>query len=85
MNASDFHCLRTEPLERWRGIAAALEAQPEAWEWALANIHRWLGPAPGASRTAPGVAELAAGGLQGSGETPSLARGSAAASVRCVR
>jgi hypothetical protein len=42
MNAPDFHCLRTDPLERWRGIAAALETQPEAWEWALANIQRWL-------------------------------------------
>jgi hypothetical protein len=42
MNAPDFHCFRSDPLEQWRGIAAALEAQPEAWEWALANIQRWL-------------------------------------------
>lgn len=42
MNASDFHCFRSEPLVRWRGIAAVLETQPEAWEWALGNIERWL-------------------------------------------
>ncbi len=42
MNASDFHCFRSDPVERWRGIAEVLEAQPEAWEWALANIQRWL-------------------------------------------
>jgi hypothetical protein len=42
MNSPDFHCFRSDPLERWRGIAAVLEAQPEAWEWAQANIERWL-------------------------------------------
>ena len=41
-NASDFHCFRSDPLVRWRRIAAVLEAQPEAWEWARANIERWL-------------------------------------------
>jgi hypothetical protein len=41
-DASDFHCFRSDPLTRWRGIAEVLEAQPEAWEWALANINRWL-------------------------------------------
>jgi len=42
MNAEDFHCFRSDPLLRWRGIADVLEARPEAWEWALANIERWL-------------------------------------------
>lgn len=43
MNRSDdFHCFRTDPLIRWQGIAAALESNPDAWEWALANIERWL-------------------------------------------
>lgn len=42
MNAPDFHCFRSDPIDRWRGIAAVLESQPEAWEWALANIERWL-------------------------------------------
>jgi len=42
MNAPDYHCFRADPLERWQGIAAVLEAQPEAWEWAQANIERWL-------------------------------------------
>ena len=42
MNAPDFHCFRSDPVERWRGIAAVLETQPEAWAWAQANIERWL-------------------------------------------
>jgi hypothetical protein len=42
INTSDFHYFRSEPLVRWRGIAAVLETQPEAWEWALENIQRWL-------------------------------------------
>lgn len=42
MNASDFHCFRSNPLIRWQGIADALEKDPAAWEWALANIERWL-------------------------------------------
>jgi hypothetical protein len=42
MNTEDFHLHRTDPLVRWRGIADVLEASPEAWEWALANIERWL-------------------------------------------
>jgi hypothetical protein len=42
MNAPDFHCFRSDPLARWRGIVAVLETQPEAWEWAQANIDRWL-------------------------------------------
>lgn len=42
MNMPDFHCFRSDPEERWRGIATVLEEAPEAWEWALANIQRWL-------------------------------------------
>lgn len=43
MNSTDdFHCFRSDPLIRWQGIAAALETNPAAWEWALANIERWL-------------------------------------------
>jgi hypothetical protein len=30
MNGSDFHCFRSDPVERWRGIATVLDAQPEA-------------------------------------------------------
>ena len=43
MNTShDFHCFRTDPLVHWRSIANALETNPAAWDWALANIERWL-------------------------------------------
>lgn len=42
MNAEDFHCFRSDPQVRWCGIADVLEARPEAWEWALSNIERWL-------------------------------------------
>ena len=42
MNPEDYHCFRTDPLVRWRSIADVLEARPEAWAWALANIERWL-------------------------------------------
>jgi len=38
----DFHCFRSDPVARWRGIAEALETNPAAWEWALTNIERWL-------------------------------------------
>ncbi len=38
----DFHCFRAEPQLRWQGIAAVLEADPTSWDWALANIGRWL-------------------------------------------
>jgi hypothetical protein len=38
----DFHCFRSDPLIRWQAIAAALESNPDAWDWALANIERWL-------------------------------------------
>jgi hypothetical protein len=40
MNALYFRCFRIDPLLRWRGIADVLEAQPEAWDWALGNIER---------------------------------------------
>lgn len=42
MSTDDFHLFRTDPDEPWRGIADVLEARPEAWNWALANIERWL-------------------------------------------
>ena len=42
MNTQDFHLYRMDPMERWRGIADVLEARPEAWDWALCNIERWL-------------------------------------------
>ena len=42
MSTDDFHLFRTDPEARWRGIADVLEACPEAWDWALANIERWL-------------------------------------------
>lgn len=43
MNTSDdFHCFRSDPLARWRGIADVLQTNPAAWDWALANIERWL-------------------------------------------
>lgn len=38
----DFHCLRSDPLIRWQAIAAALETNQAAWDWALANVERWL-------------------------------------------
>jgi hypothetical protein len=41
----DFHCFRADPLIRWQAIAAALETNPAAWDWALANIERWLSQA----------------------------------------
>jgi hypothetical protein len=40
--ADDFHCFRSDPLIHWRNIADALEANPSAWDWAAANIERWL-------------------------------------------
>lgn len=42
MNTQDFHLYRTDPMERWRGIADVLETRQEAWDWALSNIERWL-------------------------------------------
>ena len=52
MNPSeDYHCFRTDPLVRWKGIADVLEADPAAWDWALANIGRWL--AAGRLHSAP--------------------------------
>jgi hypothetical protein len=42
VNTEDFHLFRTDPLVHWRGIANVLETRPEAWEWALSNIERWL-------------------------------------------
>jgi len=41
-HTDDFHCFRSDPLIHWRNIADALESDPSAWEWALANIDRWL-------------------------------------------
>ena len=38
----DFHCFRSDPLIRWQAIAAALETNQAAWDWALANVERWL-------------------------------------------
>lgn len=40
--ADDFHCFRTDSPSRWLGIAGVLDADPAAWDWALANIERWL-------------------------------------------
>jgi hypothetical protein len=38
----DFHCFRTDPAVRWQAIAVILESSPKAWDWAFANIERWL-------------------------------------------
>ena len=38
----DLHCFRSDPLIRWQAIAAALESNPAAWDWAPDNISSWL-------------------------------------------
>ena len=43
MKTDDFHCFRLDPQVRWQGIADVLEHDPSSWDWALANIERWLG------------------------------------------
>lgn len=42
MPTEDFHCFRTDPAVRWRRIADVLEMSSEGWDWALANIQRWM-------------------------------------------
>lgn len=41
-SVDDFHCFRSDPQVRWQGIAQVLETDSAAWDWALANIERWL-------------------------------------------
>lgn len=41
-DSADFHCFRADTSAYWRGIADVLETNAEAWNWALANIERWL-------------------------------------------
>ncbi len=39
---ADYHCFRPDPAVRWQAIANVLATSSLAWDWALANIERWL-------------------------------------------
>ena len=41
-STDNYHCFRPDPAVQWREIADILASSLSAWDWALANIERWL-------------------------------------------